>query len=398
MAGRGRTGTQADVEGLWEVFRTAFDAPESRRDEWLDGLDPSRCLVVDGPRGEVAAASHIRPFTQWFGGQPVQMGGFSPVAVLPEFRGRGLGRAVTAGQYADLRDRGEVISALFPAALSLYRAVGFEVAGSYVHRRFPAAQLSTIRPTRPIDVRRGTVDDLHAVHRCHAAAAPGRDGTVTRSRAWWKGRLPEDLAQTMLYVVDDPAAAGELVGYAIYRHGKAPAPYDYSVVVGEVLSDDADVVKALWRVVASSGAQAPDIDVIGPAEDDLFLLADHASPVAVRSEIRWMLRLVDAAGAVAARGWPSSARGAVHLDIADEHAPWNGGRWVLDVSEGAASLTPGGQGTVEATVGGLSAWWAGYASATRLSRTGHLRSADPAALALMDQLLPASPPVLPDFF
>lgn len=79
---------------------------------------------------------------------------------------------------------------------------------------------------------------------------------MSRDRSWWKGRLPEDLAETMLYVVGDPAAPGEVAGYAIYRHGPARAPYDYSVVVGEVLADDPDVVKALWRVVASSGSQA----------------------------------------------------------------------------------------------------------------------------------------------
>lgn len=393
-----RTGTDADVDGLWDLFRIAFGAPEARRDEWVRDLDPARCLLVDGPRGEVAAASHIRPFTQWFGGRPVSMAGFSPVAVQPEHRGRDLARAVTAGQYADLRERGEVISALYPAALSLYRAVGFEVAGSYVHRRFPAADLASIRPRRPAEVRRGSVDDVAAVHRCHAAAAPGRDGTIERSGSWWRNRLPPDLAGTLLYVVDDPASAGELAGYAIFRHGPARAPYDYSVVVSEVLADDPDVARALWRVVASSGSQAPHVEVIGPADDDLFLLADRAAPDIVRSEIRWMLRLVDAPGAVAARGWPAQATGAVHLELIDEHAPWNAGRWVLEVGGGAATLTPGGRGTVEASIGGLSCWWAGYASASRLARTGQLRCTDPAALAVMDQLVPASPPVLTDFF
>ncbi|MCU1370193.1 MAG: family N-acetyltransferase [Ilumatobacteraceae bacterium] len=393
-----RFGTDADLDGLWDVFKTGFGATEQRRDQWLKGLDPQRALIVDGPRGEVAAASHIRPFRQWFGGRAVPLAGFSPVAVLPEHRGAGLGRAVTAGQYADLRERGEVIAGLFPASLALYRAVGFECAGSYVHRRFPANDIARIRPARPVDVRRGTVDDVAAVHRCHASAAPGRDGTVDRSTLWWEDRLPPDLDATMLYVVDDPGAPGELVGYAIYRHGTARAPYDYSVVVSEVLSNDPDVVRALWRVVASSGSQAPDLDVIGPAEDDLFLLADHAAPDVVRSEIRWMLRLVDVPGAVAARGWPAGASGRVHLAVVDEHAPWNHGTWILEVADGEARATPGGDGTVEASIGGLSSWWAGYAPATRLARTGHLRSADRRALVTMDGLLPAAPPVLPDFY
>lgn len=393
-----RFGTDADVDGLWDLFKLGFGATEARRDEWVRDLDPARSLIVDGPRGEVAAASHIRPFTQWFGGRGVPLAGYSPVAVLPEHRGRGLGRAVTAGQYGDLRERGEVIAGLFPASLALYRSVGFECAGSYVHRRFPANDLARIRPTRPVDVRRGTVEDVAAVHRCHAAAAPGRDGSLSRSERWWEGRLPPTLDGTQLYVVDDPARPGDLLGYAIYRHGKARAPYDYSVVVSEVLSDDPDVVRALWRVVASSGSQAPDLEVIGPAEDDLFLLADHAAPDVVRSEIRWMLRIIDLPGAMAARGWPSQARGQVHLAVIDEHAPWNHGTWVLDVADGHATATPGGDGTVEATIGGLSSWWAGYAPATRLARTGHLASADRNALAVLDQLVPAAPGVLPDFY
>lgn len=398
MSSTTRFGTPDDLDGLWEVFKLGFGASEQRREHWVSGLDPQRALIIDGPRGEVAAASHIRPFRQWFGGRAVPLAGFSPVAVLPEHRGRGLGRAVTAGQYPDLRERGEVIAGLFPASLALYRSVGFECAGSYLHRRFPANDLARMRPRRPVDVRRGTIDDVAAVHRCHARTAPGRDGTLERSASWWEDRLPSDLDATMLYVVDAPMAPGELAGYAVYRHGRARAPYDYSVVVSEVQSDDPEVVRALWRVVASSGSQAPDLDVIGPAEDDLFLLADHAAPDVVRSEIRWMLRLIDLPGAMAARGWHPDARGQVHLAVVDEHAPWNQGTWVLDVADGSAQATPGGDGTVEVSIGGLSSWWAGYAPAARLARTGHLASADRRSLTTMDGLVGASPPVLLDFY
>ena len=68
------------------------------------------------------------------------------------------------------------------------------------------------------------------------------------------------------------------------------------------------------------------------------------------------------------------------------------------MADGGATLTPGGNGTVQAPIGGLSSWWAGYAPATRLARLGLLHSSDPAALARMDHLLPAVPPVLLDFY
>ena len=114
----------------------------------------------------------------------------------------------------------------------------------------------------------------------------------------------------MLYVVDDPTVPGELVGYADLPPRAGPAAL--RLLGGRERGrwpTTPTCCAALWRVVGSSGSQAPDVDVIGPAEDDLFLLLDHAAPDVVRSEIRWMLRLIDAPGAVAARGWPADAAG-----------------------------------------------------------------------------------------
>jgi len=393
-----RRATPADTDGIWEVFRTCFGASPAERDAWVAQLDPDRAKVIDGPHGEVAAMTHVRPFDQWFGGRPVRLGGYSPVGVLPHHRNRGWGRAVCEAQLPDLRDRGEVIAGLFPASLAFYRSLGFECAGSYVHRRFPVGDLASIRPSRPVAVRRGTPDDVSGVHRCHAAAVPGRDGAVSRSDRWWSHLLPPDLDGVELYVVDDPAEPAQLLGYAAYRHRRARPPFDYAIAVIEVLAEDPDVLRALWQVVASSGTQAPELDVVGPAEDDLFLLADQAAPDVVRSEIRWMLRLVDLPGAVAARGWPASARGRVELAVHDRQAPWNDGRWVLEVEDGSARATRGGDGRIEVTVGGLSSWWAGYATPARLARTGSLRTTDPTALRTLDELLTAAAPVLPDFY
>jgi predicted acetyltransferase len=290
-----------------------------------------------------------------------------------------------------------VISCLFPASLALYRSVGFEIAGSYVHRRFPAADVAAIDGGRDVDVRRGTAADLVAVHRCHSAHVRSRDGAVSRSPQEWATRLPSDLRDTVLHVVDAAGRPGEIDGYAAWRPGSGRPPYDYSVVVSDVVADDPEIVRALWRVVASSGTQAPDLHVIGPADDDLLLLVPRAAPDVVRSELRWMLRLVDAPAAVAARGWPAAVAGRVDLEVHDDDAPWNAGRWVLEVGGGTAELRPGGSGAVGVSIGALSSWWAGGATASRLRRAGHLVG-DPVAVAAMDELVGSAPPVLTDFF
>lgn len=393
-----RFATDDDLDGIWEVFRLGFGLRAAERDRWMPLVDPERCLVVEGNRGEIAAASNIRTFGQWFGRRAVKLGGYSPVAVLPEHRGRGLGQAVTSGHFEDMRRRGEVIAGLFPASVEMYRKVGFEVAGSYVRRRIPAAHLAALAPAPSIDVRRGTENDLDAVVRCHNRFAGRIDGALVRDHGMWAMRMPEDLDGLELYVVDAPERPGEVDGYGAYRMTGARPPYDYSITVSEVIAADGETLRALWRVVGSSGTQAPDVFVVGPGEDPLFLLLGQSDPAAVKSEIRWMLRLVDAAGAVAARGWNPAVTGRAHIDVTDRHAPWNHGRWVLEVADGEGRLTPGGNGTLQLDIAALSSWWAGYASARTLANVGAVVATDANALAVLDGIGAGSPPSLVDFY
>lgn len=387
-----------DLPGIWEVFRMAFGFQHRDRDRWMAAVRPERCVVADGPRGTIAAASHVRAFGQWFGGRPVALGGYSPVAVAPEHRGRGLGQAVIVGHYDDLRQRGEMTAGLFPAAVALYRKVGFEVAGSYVQRQLPAALFGNLPPAPDVIVRRGEPDDRAAIIRCYERLARCTDGALLRDEHLWRARLPDDLAGVEVFVVDADDRSGEVDSYAIYRMTPGRPSVDYAVTVSEVVAGHADQHRALWRVVGSSSSQAPDVHVAGPAEDPLFLVLGSADVTAVQREIRWMLRLIDVAGAVGTRGWNPTVSGRVHLQVRDRHASWNDGRWVLEVDGGEGRLTPGGDGTVEVGIGGLSTWWSGYASARTLARSGHLGSADQRALSVLDGLGASSPPVLDDVY
>jgi hypothetical protein len=55
----------------------------------------------------------------------------------------------------------------------------------------------------------------------------------------------------------------------------------------------------------------------------------------------WMLRVVDAAAAIAGRGFPAAAELAVGLHIEDAQLPANAGQWTLEVSGGKGALTHG---------------------------------------------------------
>src|SRR5690348_6096542 len=132
--------TDEEVERCWEVIVRAFNFPRPDKDRFVDGLDRQRALAVF-VGDEVAAFSRIRPFGIYYGGKRIPMGGHSPVGTAPEFRGRGFGSMVTAGHFADLRERGEVVAALYPATTAVYRGVGFGLAGVWALHKLTTRSL-----------------------------------------------------------------------------------------------------------------------------------------------------------------------------------------------------------------------------------------------------------------
>jgi predicted acetyltransferase len=110
----------------------------------------------------------------------------------------------------------------------------------------------------------------------------------------------------------------------------------------------------------------------------------------------WMLRLVDVAGALEARGWPDHVSCRVALEVDDPFldAPQ---RLVLEVQEGVARVTPGGDGGVRTGVGALSAWYSGYLRACDAARQG-LLDGGTRELAALDRLTGDRRVWLPDHF
>jgi predicted acetyltransferase len=372
--------------------------PEAEAEFLKTMIHVDRCLAVFVD-GEVAAWAQVRPFGHFFGGRSVPMGGFSPVVAAPEYRGRGFGSLITAAHYPSMRERGEVVACLYPASTQLYRGVGFELGGVSAQRRLPTRSFHKLRPSGSPRIRRATADDVPAIRACYRRFAATQQGWIDRPDVWWDQRvLPAGkFDEQHLYVVDAPSgAAGELEGYIRYTHIRAK-PWGYTVAVAELCATDPDVVIALWRLVGSSSTQAEFAQVAGPFEHPLlFLLADQ--DLTTVSEIRWMLRLIDARGAVEARGFPTAVSAEVDLDLTDRHCDWNAGRWRLSIAGGKAALQRGGSGDVALSINALSTLYAGYASAPTLRQTGLISNGSPDALDALTTAFAGPTPSMVDFF
>jgi predicted acetyltransferase len=384
---------EPELREAWQLLCRAFNWPRSDEDRFVATAGPlerTRGVFVGG---QLAAFSRVRPFGQHWGGRRVPMGGYSPVVTAPEHRGRGLATLVTTAHFEALRDRNEPLAGLFPASTPLYRKAGFGLAGVWTERELPADRLRALPTRADVVMRLADRGDRPAIEACYARVAPATSGWLDRPAVWWERILDERWAERQIYVVE---GTDGLDGYVVYEHLPAER-WGFTIRVHEVVARRPEVALALWRLVGTSSSLVRTVLAKGPPEHPLLLILPEQDLRPVQ-ELRWMLRLIDASAAVAARGFPPGLRAVVDLSVADAACPWNDGLHRLEVEDGSGTLVPGGTGAFRVDASALATLYAGYASAGALAAAGLLRGAEPADIAALEAVFAGPTPWMPDFF
>jgi GNAT superfamily N-acetyltransferase len=361
--------------------------------------------------GRPAGSAMFHDMRQWWHGRPVPMAGVASVKIAPEYRGRGIGRRLMTELLGLIAGRGYPLSALYPATMPLYRSLGWELAGGRWHAVVPARSLRSLLPPDPAvgpgpaagaglasvpDLRRAGPDDVAAVTavigRAHEAARDS--GPLT----WDAGPAARWLARKDIY-----SYLGD-EGFVAYRWSGGGA-----ISVERVHGVTPDAVRALWSVIASHSSIADTVRARLSPADPLWWLTDERD-VGVARRPLWMLRVVDAPAAIAARGFPAAVTASVPLVVADTARPANSGRWELRVSAGKGTLIPNGDGSLPAaaaarpggasalTLGprGLAALYAGT-PVTALRLAGLASGGSPDSDAALDAAFAGTAFMLDDF-
>jgi predicted acetyltransferase len=364
--------TGDDVEQAGRVCRVAFG-----RAVPVEPRPGVRGFVAE-VGGRVAGVLTITRFNQFWGGAAVPMGGIGNVAVDPHARGRGVAGALLDTALGDMRERGQVLSALFATAPGVYRGRGWERAGVLEHLELPLDRLPAGRGAGPFgagpfEVRpfgAGSVEarpveegDLAALHACYVDLASTVNGML--DRAGPAVRVEDVLGLDVVSVV--PGHDGEVRGY-LTAERRADG-----LLVHDLVGRDAATQLGLLGGLRSWGGALERVvlRVVDPAVTGL--LTDQALRFTTTTSA-WLLRVVDLPGAVAARGWPGAVGvdAVVGLEVFDEHAPWNAGRWRVVVEDGAVRAEAGGSGEVRLRARALGPWFSGMQDSHALRRAGLL--------------------------
>lgn len=385
-----------DQRLAWDLGSLAFGYHGQPMPEgWTSDSPGRRTLGVFDPAGRMVAKAVDREHGQWFGGRVVPASGVAGVATAAELRGRGLGRLVLTRLLQDARERGAAISTLFNTTAAPYRALGWEEVGALVYYAVPTRVLAEIRIDATTTLRPATEADLPTVDRIYREVARAGTGMMERSGPTFGAAPAQLLADShgFTVAVDD---TGAVAGYARWDRGPG---YDANgrLTVDDLIGLTPGATRTLLAMLGGWASVAPTTLIrLGTADPVWSLLArGDAEPESTQP---WMLRLVDAPGAVAARGWPRHLTGEVDLELTDDVCPWNQGRHRLVLEGGDGRLEPGGAGTVRLTPRGLASWYAGAATPQQLRRTGFLTGGDADTDELLRAATAGPAPTLLDYF
>jgi predicted acetyltransferase len=262
----------------------------------------------------------------------------------------------------ELHSQGVPLASLYPATTTFYRRAGYERAAQRLIYEVPAAAIGMRDYT--LDVSPAGPDEYAIIKQLYAQQGASGSGFIDRPEFYWRQFLePKDKRSYKFIVRRD----GVPEGYVVFNHASWGEPLQ----VRDIVALTPAAGRRLLTLLADHRTMIETVRLPGGPNDTLlFLLAEQKPKVSWSLDL--MLRIVDVAGALGARGYPGGVSAELHFDIHDDLLGQNSGPWVLSVAEGRGSARQGGQGRIRLHVRDLAALYSGYMTPQQLRVAGTL--------------------------
>jgi len=385
----------AELRSFCEVFREALwppSVPNVDLDLWAK-KEGKENIRIARKNGAIVGGYSVQKMGQWFGGRSVPMGGVRAVCVAAEHRAGGVGTQLMRHCVEQIHRDGLPIATLYPATQEVYRRVGYEKAGAYRKYRV-LTKLIDVRD-RTLSVRRVEKSDHAIVHELYAQRARGTAGNADRS-PWLWGRMLTP-APWMSPVVAFLVERSELAeGYVVWTLKQGASFHDNEIDVSDIVALTPGAGRRIWSLLADHRSISKGVSWTGPPNDPLLYLLDEQ--VFEITEARdWMVRIVDVASALKARGYAPGVLAEVVLNVRDDVLPHNNGRFLLRVESGEARVIKAEKAgranarrsndrrqvhELSLDIRGLAALYTGHLSAHELLPTGYIDAPEKSGTSL----------------
>ena len=370
-----------DAEAARQLGFEAFGVPPTPPTEPATVRQPGRVSfgAFDGDR--LVAKMVDRAYDSYYGGAVLSTSGIAGVTVAAEYRGRGALADLFAATLGSARNRGAVISTLFPTAPRIYRRFGYEVVADFVTVQVPTHVLAAVGHSGPLHCRRATEADVEAVRGVYDVWASEQNGPLTRHGVSFPGGAQDYLEEfTGVTVAVDDADA--VHGYASWQRGQGYGP-EAKLEITDLLAVDADGYRVLLSAMGSFSSVTPHVTIDTSGDDiaRMFLPSLHWQ---VTDSSPYMLKILDVVGALTLRHYPPGFSDELVFQVTGDVLEENNGGYLLDVSNGRGSCVRAERGGRVFTAHGLALMFAGAQSSANLRIAGHVSGGEPEEDATWD--------------
>jgi hypothetical protein len=260
-----------------QVFRRSEDAPPSEHvGVWTRDMFSGRhphigphdfAAVEDTRTGALVACACLLRYTCSYEGIPFGFGRPEVVATLPEYRNRGLIRAIFELLHARSDERGDLAQGITGIPY-FYRQFGYEFAAALeedVTVYFPAIPALKSGATEPYTLREATADDVPLLSRLWERTHTGSGLWTEIGDDYWRwamlGMHPDAMERWRVYMIVEAGAgnsadghgAGRSVGALILAPGRRSAAISVS---GPLVETGTPLVRVMPSVLRSLQALA----------------------------------------------------------------------------------------------------------------------------------------------
>lgn len=333
---------------------------------------------------EVVALGVDREFETWFGHHRLPTAGIAGITVPAEHRGGGHLRPLFETLLGAARERGALLSGLYPTSTGIYRSLGYAPVAHLDDVAVPTHLLGVRGDAAP--VRRAAPEDLPAIAAAYTAWARQHRGPLTRDGISFPDQAKAFTDETTGVTLAE-SSPGEVTGYAAWDRGKG---YGAGAVltVRELVALDRSSLVGLLRALGSFASVTPSTVIRTSTPDDWTgLLRSDDSRVQSRST--YMVKVLDVA---ALEALAPSTTIAAELPFT-----WQGQGYVASVADGRVdvSTTTSASRTFDDTA--LVQTLFGTSDSRTLRRLGHL-TGDDADDAAWDALTAGPRPAIANYY
>ena len=314
-----------------------------------------------------------REYDAYFGGVPISMCGVAGVTVAAEYRGQGILTPLFATLLRNAKQRGALISALFPSAARIYRKFGYEMIAEYVRVEVPSRALAAVPHASTMRTRRAVAADFDAVRSVYDAWASEQNGPLSRRGVSFTATA-EDFIDSFTGVTVAVDVDDAISGYVSWSRGRGVGE-GASIRLADLLATSADGYRALLAVIGSFASVAPSVTIDTSGDDLVRLFLPSVEWKTVES-FTYMLSILDVAESLARRRYPATVAAALSFRITGSFLPENDGAYELTVKDGHATCTRADHDDRTFTPQGLALLYAGTQSCANLRLAGHLDGGD----------------------